>query len=66
MRYRKFGELREDKKINGNLGTVTEKYSGRRFVRDVDYEDYIGFQLGKRTMILFGFITNEFCVYSLV
>lgn len=66
MRYRKFGELREDKKINGNLGTVTENYSGRGFVRDVDYEDYIGFQLGKRTMILFGFITNEFCVYSLV
>ena len=66
MRYRKFGKLREDKKISGNLGTVTEKYSGRGFVRDVDYEDYIGFQLGKRTIILFGFITNEFCVYFLV
>ena len=66
MRYRTFGGIREDKKINGNLGTVTEKYSGRGFVRDVYYEDYIEFQLGKRKMILFGFITNEFCMYSLV
>lgn len=45
MRYRKFEELREDKKINGNLGTVIGKPSGREFVRDEAYEDYSGFQL---------------------
>lgn len=66
MRYRPFGGLREDKKINGNLGTVTEKCNGRGFVRDADYDDYIGFQLGKRKMISFGFIPNEFCMYPLL
>lgn len=65
MRYRTFGGLTEDKKINGNLGTVTEKCSGRGFVRDVDYEDYISFNYEKENDFVW-IHPNEFCMYLLL